>query len=70
MRYETSDDDHMAVTCGSFIKVQSKHTGYYHSSEEKQLGGGCGQQIVTFQKNRGTQVTMWVVRAANHSNET
>ena len=59
----------MAITCGSSIKIQSKDTGYYLSSEEKQLGGGSGQQIVTFQKNPGTQATMWVVRPANHKDE-
>lgn len=58
--------DNMAITCGSAIKIRSKDTGYELSSEEKQLGGGSGQQIVTFQNDPATQDTLWLVRPANH----
>ncbi|KAL7578774.1 hypothetical protein ACA910_016000 [Epithemia clementina (nom. ined.)] len=64
------DDDHMAVTCGSAIKIQSQDTRYYLSSEEKKLGAGSGQQIVTFQNDEGTQDTLWLVRPANHDSVT
>ena len=59
----------MAITCGSAIKIQAQENGYYLSSEEKQMGGGSGQQIITFQNNPSTQDTMWLVRPANHGKE-
>lgn len=62
----TADDDENYVTCGSFVKIQHKDTGYYLNSEEKQLGGGSGQQIVTFVESPGTHNTLWWVRAADH----
>lgn len=36
------------------------------NSEEKKLGGGSGQQIVTFVQDAGTHNTLWWVRPANH----
>eukprot|EP00527_Entomoneis_sp_CCMP2396_P003781 CAMPEP_0198143206 /NCGR_PEP_ID=MMETSP1443-20131203/6031_1 /TAXON_ID=186043 /ORGANISM="Entomoneis sp., Strain CCMP2396" /LENGTH=234 /DNA_ID=CAMNT_0043806393 /DNA_START=20 /DNA_END=724 /DNA_ORIENTATION=- len=66
----SNDDDEGAVTCGSVIKIQSIESGYYLNSEEKTLGGnGSGQQLVTFQKDRATQNTLWLVRPAHHGME-
>ena len=53
------DDGENLVTCGSFVKIQHKDTKYYLSSEEKQLGGGSGQQIVTFVEDPSTHNTLW-----------
>lgn len=39
------------------------------NSEEKQLGGGSGQQIITFCNDAGTHNTLWHVRPANHGVE-
>lgn len=64
-----SGDEEMAVTCGSVIKILSAEANCYLSSEERQLGAGSGQQIVTFQKSKGTQNTLWHVRPANHGKE-
>ena len=60
------DDDENFVTCGSFIKIRHTDTGYYLSSEEKQLGGGSGQNIVTFIQDPSSHNTLWWVRAAHH----
>jgi len=62
-------DDEMAITCGSVIKIRSPDSNFYLSSEEKSLGGGSGQQIVTFQKSKATKNTLWHVRPANHGKE-
>jgi dolichyl-phosphate-mannose--protein O-mannosyl transferase len=59
---DASDD----VTCGSYIKVQHIDTAYYLNSEEKQLGAGSGQQIVTFVKDPATTNTLWWLRPAHH----
>lgn len=64
--YVTAEEDHY-ISCGSAIKIQHKDTGYYLNSEEKQLGGGSGQQIVTFTKDAGTHNTLWHIRPANHN---
>ena len=63
------DDDENFVTCGSFIKIRHTDTGYYLSSEEKQLGGGSGQNIVTFIQDPSSHNTLWWVRAAHHSKD-
>lgn len=38
------------------------------NSEDKQLAGGSGQQIVTFVKDPATHNTLWQVRPADHKN--
>eukprot|EP00339_Tiarina_fusa_P015099 CAMPEP_0117080922 /NCGR_PEP_ID=MMETSP0472-20121206/57071_1 /TAXON_ID=693140 ORGANISM="Tiarina fusus, Strain LIS" /NCGR_SAMPLE_ID=MMETSP0472 /ASSEMBLY_ACC=CAM_ASM_000603 /LENGTH=228 /DNA_ID=CAMNT_0004808713 /DNA_START=103 /DNA_END=789 /DNA_ORIENTATION=- len=66
-----SDDDDSFITCGSAIKLshyESKSqtkTEYFLSSEEKQLGGGSGQQIVTAVSNPTTINALWYVRGPN-----
>lgn len=64
-----ASEDEENVTCGSFIKIQQKETGYYLNSEEKQLGSGSGQQIVTFLKDPATHNTLWWVRPAHHGQD-
>ena len=64
-----AEDDENFVTCGSFIKIKNKDTGYYMSSEEKQLSGGSGQNIVTFIDDPSSHNTLWWVRAAHHDRE-
>ena len=59
----------MFVTCGSAIKLESADTGYYLNSEEKQLGAGSGQQIVTFVADKATRNTLWWVRPAHTGDE-
>ena len=59
-RRSVDDDEHL-ITCGSVIKIQHKDTGYYLNSEEKQLGEGSGQQIVTFVSDPATHNTLWWV---------
>ena len=49
--------------------MESADTGYYLNSEEKQLGSGSGQQIVTFVKDAGTRSTLWWVRPAHTGDE-
>jgi dolichyl-phosphate-mannose--protein O-mannosyl transferase len=63
---QTADDDDHYISCGSAIKIQQKDTGYYLNSEEKQLGGGSGQQIITFVSDPGTHNTLWHIRPAQH----
>lgn len=53
------------VTCGSAIKIESADVGYYLNSEEKNLGTGSGQQIVTFVNDASTGNTLWWVRPAH-----
>lgn len=61
-----TDEDDLFVTCGSAIKIESTETpGYYLNSEEKQLGAGSGQQIVTFVEDAGTKNTLWWVRSGH-----
>lgn len=50
------------VTCGSAVKIESADVGYYLNSEEKNLGAGSGQQIVTFLKDAGSKNTLWWIR--------
>lgn len=59
---KNATDDDNYVTCGSAIKMESADTGYYLNSEEKQLGSGSRQQIVTFVKDASTRSTLWWVR--------
>jgi dolichyl-phosphate-mannose--protein O-mannosyl transferase len=61
------DTEHLYITCGSVIKIQQRETGYYLNSEEKQLGNGSGQQIVTFTTDAATHNTLWHIRPANHN---
>jgi len=66
-----ADEDATTVTCGSFIKLTNPDTGYDLSSEQKTLGGGSGQQIITFVKNSATHNTLWWIRPAHdpHSDD-
>ena len=57
------------MSCGSAVKLQHKDTNYFLNSEEKQLGNGSGQQIVTFIKDNASHNTLWLVRPADHSFE-
>ena len=61
------DTEHLYITCGSVIKIQQRETEFYLSSEEKQLGNGSGQQIVTFTNDASTHNTLWHIRPANHN---
>ena len=62
-----TDTEHVHITCGSVIKIQQRETGFYLSSEEKTLGNGSGQQIVTFTNDASTHNTLWHIRPANHN---
>jgi dolichyl-phosphate-mannose--protein O-mannosyl transferase len=64
---EDVDIDHLYITCGSVVKIQQRDTEYYLNSEEKTLGNGSGQQIVTFTNDASTHNTLWHVRPANHN---
>ena len=70
----TDDDDHVAITCGSVIKLSSPQRGsdatYHLYSDDIQMHGGSGQQIVTFAKNDpSSPKTLWQVRPKHHSEE-
>jgi dolichyl-phosphate-mannose--protein O-mannosyl transferase len=56
------------VTCGSAVKLESVETGYYLNSEEKNLGTGSGQQLITFIKDHDSRNTLWWVRPAHTGN--
>jgi dolichyl-phosphate-mannose--protein O-mannosyl transferase len=62
-------DASIPVTCGSFVKVTHQVTKTDLNSEAKQLGGGSGQQIVTFVNDASTHNTLWWVRPAHHHQE-
>jgi dolichyl-phosphate-mannose--protein O-mannosyl transferase len=61
-----------AVTCGSVVKLTHVETSaasdggnFFLSSEQKNLGSGSGQQIVTAVENPTTLNTMWWIREPN-----
>lgn len=68
---EDAPDD--AVTCGSAVKLThvessaaAKGQAVYLSSEQKNLGSGSGQQIVTaVGDNPATPNTLWLLRGPN-----
>lgn len=62
----TTADEEDAITCGSAIKLTQSETSYFLNSEEKQLGNGSGQQIVTFIADAASHNTLWLVRPADH----
>ena len=55
------------VTCGSAVKLTHVESGgkYYLHSENKNLGGGSGQQIVTLIPEKSTTSTLWWIREAH-----
>lgn len=55
------------VTCGSVVKLTHVESGgkYYLHSENKNLGGGSGQQIVTWVAEKSGTSTLWWIREAN-----
>lgn len=57
------DDADKPVTCGSAIKLNHIESKTYLNSEPKNLGGGSGQQIVTFVSESSASGTMWWLRA-------
>ena len=62
-------DDSDPITCGSSVKITSRDTGYDLNSEDKQLNGGSGQQLVTFVKDQSTHDTLWRIRPAEHGQD-
>ena len=70
-QYTALTDDEGLVTCGSSVKLshyESKaqtKTEYFLSSEEKQLGGGSGQQIVTAITKPDSTNALWYLRGPN-----
>lgn len=59
-----------AVTCGSAVKLvhvesSSDKSAYFLSSEQKNLGTGSGQQIVTAVADPTTINTLWWIRGPN-----
>jgi dolichyl-phosphate-mannose--protein O-mannosyl transferase len=52
------------VTCGSVVKLTHVESGskFYLHSEDKNLGGGSGQQIVTWRPEKATTSTLWWIR--------
>ncbi|CAB9506350.1 Stromal cell-derived factor 2-like protein 1 [Seminavis robusta] len=66
-----SADDNMVVTCGSVIKLKIPQRGstatYHLYSEDIQMHGGSGQQIVTWMKNDPSNTgTLWQIRPKHH----
>lgn len=53
------------MTCGSVVKLQHIESGAYLHSEEKNLGGGSGQQIVTWIPEIGGADNLWWFREGN-----
>lgn len=55
------------VTCGSVVKLTHVESGgkYYLHSENKNLGGGSGQQIVTWVPEKSGTSTLWWIREAH-----
>lgn len=55
------------VTCGSAIKLTHIESGskHYLSSENKNLGSGSGQQIVTWLPNKAETSALWWIRESN-----
>lgn len=65
---EEKNDEH-AITCGSVVKIQHKETKYFLNSEDKQLGAGSGQQIVTFIKEPDSSNALWWLRPQDHRSD-
>jgi dolichyl-phosphate-mannose--protein O-mannosyl transferase len=67
--YYNTFTDTKPVTCGSAIKLTHTEAGVHHylSSEDKNLGSGSGQQIVTWvpQSRKSDPSTLWWVRESN-----
>lgn len=59
--------DPKAVTCGSAIKLTHVESGnkHYLSSENKNLGSGSGQQIVTWVPQKSQSSALWWLQAGN-----
>jgi dolichyl-phosphate-mannose--protein O-mannosyl transferase len=53
------------ITCGSVVKLQHVESGAYLHSEEKNMGGGSGQQIVTWIPQVGDTSNLWWIREGN-----
>lgn len=64
-----AERDDTPVTCGSAVKITSVQTKHYLNSEQKQLNGGSGQQVVTFVEDPGSHHTLWWLRPATHSGD-
>jgi len=67
-------DDDLAIGCGSVIKLSSPQRGsdasYHLYSDDMQMHGGSGQQIVTFAKDDPSSIkTLWQVRPKHHNEE-
>ncbi|KAI2502624.1 protein O-mannosyltransferase [Fragilaria crotonensis] len=62
------------VTCGSAIKLTHTEAGGHHylSSEDKNLGSGSGQQIVTWvpASQKSSISTLWWLRESNDADKT
>eukprot|EP00548_Thalassiothrix_antarctica_P002297 CAMPEP_0194139468 /NCGR_PEP_ID=MMETSP0152-20130528/9098_1 /TAXON_ID=1049557 /ORGANISM="Thalassiothrix antarctica, Strain L6-D1" /LENGTH=210 /DNA_ID=CAMNT_0038837311 /DNA_START=18 /DNA_END=650 /DNA_ORIENTATION=- len=60
-------DEDKPVTCGSVVKLTHIESGSknYLFSENKNLGSGSGQQIVTWNSDRTSSGTLWRLRGEN-----
>ena len=59
------------VTCGSVVKLTHVESGgkHYLSSENKNLGSGSGQQIVTWIPEKEARSALWWIRRNNDEEE-
>eukprot|EP00529_Nitzschia_sp_RCC80_P001971 CAMPEP_0113515594 /NCGR_PEP_ID=MMETSP0014_2-20120614/41069_1 /TAXON_ID=2857 /ORGANISM="Nitzschia sp." /LENGTH=238 /DNA_ID=CAMNT_0000412255 /DNA_START=28 /DNA_END=744 /DNA_ORIENTATION=+ /assembly_acc=CAM_ASM_000159 len=70
MAAATDDAPEDAVTCGSAVKLvhvesSSDKAAYMLNSEQKNLGTGSGQQIVTAVMDPGSTNALWLLRGPN-----
>jgi dolichyl-phosphate-mannose--protein O-mannosyl transferase len=59
------------VTCGSAVKLAHIESGSknYLASENKSLGSGSGQQIVTWSPQKNEPASLWWLREAHNSDD-
>lgn len=74
LRATVQADDDALVTCGSVIKLRSPQrqsdATYHLFSEDIQMHGGSGQQIVTWLKNEPSRLkALWMVRPKHHTED-
>lgn len=69
----SGSNDEGVITCGSVIKLTHVYSGvgtYHLWSSDMQMGGGSGQQIVSWIKNDpSTTKSLWQVRPKHHGEE-
>lgn len=63
--YLLDADAEKFVTCGSVVKLTHSESGHLLNSEAKNLGGGSGQQVVTWIEDKSETSSLWWIREAH-----